>query len=123
MVVRGGMHIDGELSVNHITAPTEFQETEITKLYGKPVGAPRIGTAVVDSGSSAGSWPVYGTSADENSLIMYDHSHHFRNIPLTLTETNSQVREIAKANNETEINAATEVNNRKKTFNENDPRS
>ena len=116
MVVRGGLHVDGELSVNHITAPTEFQETEQVILYGELVAGTEIG---IDTHEKS----TVKAKATPNSVKIYAHSHHFRNIPLTLTDTNSQVREIAKANNETEINAATEVNNRKKTFNENDPRS
>jgi len=122
MVVRGGLHVDGELSVNHITAPTEFQETEQTHLYGQLVQGLVIGR-VGGGGDDNGNGAVVYAVATPNTVNNYPHSHHFRNIPLTLTDTNSQVREIAKANNETEINAATEVNNRKKTFNENDPRS
>ena len=116
VVVRGGLHVDGELSVNHITAPTEFQETEQVILYGELVAGTEIG---IDNHEGS----TVKAKATPNSVKIYAHSHHFRNIPLTLTDTNSQVREIAKANNETEINAATEVNNRKKTYNENDPRS
>ena len=115
MVVRGGLHVDGELSVNHITAPTEFQETEQVLLYGELVAGTVIGK---DSDGS-----TVTAVATDNSVKIYAHSHHFRNIPLTLTDTNSQVREIAKANNETEINAATEVYNRKKIYDEEDPRS
>jgi hypothetical protein len=116
MVVRGGLHVDGELSVNHITAPTEFQETEQVILYGELVAGTEIG---IDNHEGS----TVKAKATPNSVKIYAHSHHFRNIPLTLTDTNSQVREIAKANNETEINAATEVYNRKKTYNESDPRS
>lgn len=35
-IVGGSCHIEGELSVNHITAPAEIQETESTVVYGKP---------------------------------------------------------------------------------------
>ena len=95
VVIGGGLHVEGETFLQHVTAPKEWQKTELTRLFGKPVGAPRIGTAVVGAGSSAGSWPVYGTSADENSLIMYDHSHVFVNLPLTLKDTNTEVRQAA----------------------------
>ncbi|MCK5604019.1 hypothetical protein KAR91_19185, partial [Candidatus Pacearchaeota archaeon] len=30
-IIKGGLHVDGELSVNHITAPLEYQETEDTQ--------------------------------------------------------------------------------------------
>lgn len=103
VIIGGGMHVEGETFLQHVTAPKEWQRTEKTRLFGKPVGSPRIGTAVVGSGSSAGSWPVYGTSADENSLIMYDHSHAFVNLPLTLKDTNEEVRQAAK-----ELNSGSE---------------
>ena len=99
VIVGGGLHVEGETFLQHVTAPKEWQRTELTRLFGKPVGAPRIGTAVVGSGSSAGSWPVYGTGAAENSLIMYDHSHVFVNLPLTLKDTNEEVRQAAKVLN------------------------
>ena len=96
VIIGGGLHVEGELTVNHITAPVEIQETEQTKLYAKPVGAPRIGTCEVGSGSSAGSWPVYGTSADENSILCYTHSHQFKNVPLHLMNTSNDLRKVAK---------------------------
>ena len=34
-IIGGGMHVEGELSVNHVTAPCEIQETEKTELWGK----------------------------------------------------------------------------------------
>ena len=36
LVVGGGAHIEGELTVNHITAPAEIQETELNTVFGKP---------------------------------------------------------------------------------------
>ena len=108
VIIGGGLHIEGETFLQHVTAPKEWQRTEKTRLYGKPVGAPRIGTAVVGSGSSAGNWPVYGTSADENSLIMYDHSHAFVNLPLTLKDTNEEVRQAAKELNSGEERSVAE---------------
>ena len=39
------------------------------------------------------------------------------------TGVEQKVREIAESNNETEINAATEVYNRRKTYDKNNPRS
>ena len=39
------------------------------------------------------------SNSNDDKVKMYDHSHHFRNIPLTLTNTNAQMRIVAKANN------------------------
>ena len=44
LVVGGGAHIEGELTVNHITAPAEIQETELNTVFGKPASiVPGIG--------------------------------------------------------------------------------
>jgi len=39
---------------------------------------------------------VYGTGRDPSSIFMPEHKHMFKNIPLTLVETNKDVREAAK---------------------------
>lgn len=129
VIVRGGMHVDGEMSLNHITAPTEFQETELTQLFGKLLKGLKFDAKLEgfpdsdgDTITSTGTITLT-TDSNDDKVQMYDHSHHFRNIPLTLTNTNEEVRKIAKANNESSINAATAVNNRKKTFNPDDSRS
>lgn len=49
-IIGGSCHIEGELSVNHITAPTEIQQTESTVAYGRPTSlggilGSKIGTA------------------------------------------------------------------------------
>lgn len=118
VVVRGGMHVDGELSVNHMTAPTEFQETELTRLFGKLLSGLEFKANIsgVKSGGGVNNATIKLTgNSNDNKVQMYDHSHHFRNIPLTLTNSNEEVRNIATANNESEINAAKEIINSKKT--------
>jgi hypothetical protein len=114
VIIGGGLHVEGELTVQHITAPEEIQETEQTKLYAKPVGAPRIGTCVVGGGSSAGSWAVYGTSADEDSILCYDHSHQFKNLPLHLMKDSDHVRKVAKKTESTQKVPASPVENANK---------
>jgi hypothetical protein len=138
LIVAGGAHIEGELTINHITAPVEVQQTEQTKLYGKLVdgatvgyGVPRSGRVIgyVQSGIAAGS-PVIGSDitdaiqlyggsstaygGQENSVLNYDHSHHFRNLPLTLVSSNDSVRTAAKNNNNTDRNTASPQNDSKK---------
>lgn len=88
IIVGGGSMVEGELYVNHITAPTEVQETMPTTVYGEIVSNAIIGY-VVDG-------TVYGISTP-NSIKLYDHSHHFNNIPLRLTATNADVRTLAIA--------------------------
>ena len=43
VIIKGGLHVDGELSINHITAPKEIQETEGTMVYGTTDAAKVIG--------------------------------------------------------------------------------
>jgi hypothetical protein len=40
---------------------------------------------------------VYGTGRDPSSIFIPEHKHMFKNIPLTLKETNKEVREAAKS--------------------------
>ena len=171
VVVGGGMHVEGELTVNHITAPGEIQETENTvvfgtaakdvtgrgtttgsgtPLYSTRLGAPSyvgipdpaliIGYVYVppnaggtypvfgsgmpsirgsqqgQGGPSIGVMPieVYGTGAEDDCFVSAPHSHNFKNIPLTLTESNDATREIAKNCNEPERVPADPIYNAKK---------
>lgn len=95
IVVGGGSYIEGEMYVQHITAPVEIQQTEDTQLFGKfNITASRtlpIGEVLID-----GAWEtVYALNAD-NLIATYPHSHHFKNIPLRLCESNSDVRKFAQ---------------------------
>lgn len=89
LIIGGGAMIEGEVYVNHITAPLEVQETMPTIVYGAPVADAVIGY-VGDDGL------VYGTSTP-NSIKMYEHTHHFNNIPLRLTATNENMRSLAQS--------------------------
>ena len=112
---RGGAMIQGELFVQHITAPMSFQQTEFqSELYGTsyPYKALKIGYIAVDTEFTAkidGSEktikitnnpvPVVtmdsGQIADDGCNYVYPHNHVFRNIPLTLTTTYEKMRESA----------------------------
>jgi len=105
LIVGGGAHIEGELTVQHITAPVEIQETEQTKLYGNTVNGKIIGYC---SCGHHGSVAVYG-SGDDDCLLMYDHSHQFKNVPLHLMETSDDVRKVGMNCTQTvELSASTE---------------
>jgi hypothetical protein len=43
LVVAGGMHVEGELTANHITIPTDVQNTEQQIVYGTPVEGMKVG--------------------------------------------------------------------------------
>jgi len=62
--------------------------TDLNGVYGSNEGG---------TGATAESMPiiVYGTGRDDDSIKMDPHSHLFKNLPLTLYETNSEVRKAA----------------------------
>lgn len=121
LIVGGGAHIEGELTLNHITAPVEIQETEDTIVYGTTkTGVNKvIGYVFADSGGDTPAWrPVYsyggGNTPEDDSIVMIAHSHHFRNLPLTLVASNTDLRNAASGNNNSERNPAAPQNNAKK---------
>jgi len=96
VVVGGGVYVEGETYVQHITAPVEIQQTEDTILYSKfKTNTPR--TLVIGEVFFDGFWlPVYA-SANQDLIVSPAHSHHFKNIPLRLTKSNSDVRKFAQS--------------------------
>ena len=134
-IIRGGLHVDGELSCHHVTAPTEMQETEDTIVWGKLLqgltfkcnlrGGTHVDAALASDNHArwSGATLTLIANSNEDHVRMYPHSHIFRNLPLTLTDTNEEVRNIAKVNNTDELNAPTQINNRHKLYDKNNPRS
>jgi hypothetical protein len=114
VVIGGGLHVEGELTVQHITAPVEIQETEQTKIWGRANDLiPKIigytwNLIPCDIPGSSYT-PIYSmipdssgnpcVVADHDSQYMYPHSHHFKNLPLHLKKTNDGVREKGKSCN------------------------
>jgi hypothetical protein len=100
-MIGGGMYVNGELFVNHVTAPKEWQKTsnEPTITYATPRSGMRIGTT--EDGKI-----VYGTSAAANSIEVQRHIHWFENLPLTLTGSNSEARALAAGLNNGGVVAA-----------------
>jgi hypothetical protein len=107
------MHVEGELSVQHITAPVEIQETEPVVLYGELVA----GTITGDH-SHPDNAPdtISVTSSTPNIVKIYAHTHPFKNVPLKLMESKDDVRKVAKRTTDKEIRtAAIPVIHEKKT--------
>ena len=95
IVVGGGSYTEGEVFVNHITAPVEIQQTEDVTLYGK-FNTKKHHSLAIGEVNVAGSWrTVYAMPAD-NLIKNYDHAHNFKNVPLRLTQSNADMREIAQ---------------------------
>ena len=120
LIVGGGAHIEGELSVNHITAPVEIQETEPTKIYGTTNNESQqiVGWVFAMGGPSPipvfSCIPSWGKFPSENSVYSYPHTHHFRNASMTLVKDNTELRKIGAKNNQSERNFAVSQNSSKK---------
>jgi hypothetical protein len=116
LIVGGSSHFEGEVYLHHVTAPTEIQETENTKIFGradheetKIIGYSWNGIPCDIPGCSYS--PIYSripdsagnpcVVADHDSIYMYPHSHYFKNLPLHLKDTNDGVRTAAKECNST----------------------
>jgi len=93
VVVKGGMHVEGQASIQHLTAPLEYQETETTLSFSDQRPNLKIGKVVIPSGSSAGTYDVISVAATDSTVSA--HSHTFANAPMTLVPTNDDVRKNA----------------------------
>jgi len=126
VVVGGGMHVEGELFVNHITCPAEISETNRVTATGttnntlpKIIGFmgiaggeiigyclnPENGAMLPVFSSSTGGpggppAPVFSRSAvqqsDPDCVIIYAHSHTVKSIPMTVVDSHNDVRTKAK---------------------------
>ena len=108
VIIGGGLSVEGETYLQHITAPLEVHQTEETILYGKFAtdsdGSLVIGYAAVGEVN----YPVFASSAHD-IIINYPHSHHHNGIPMRLTGSNKDVRNFAKneqINNHSNISQA-----------------
>jgi hypothetical protein len=98
LIVGGGLAVEGETYLQHITAPLEVQQTQDTTLFGQfATDQDRrlfIGEALVGGIY----YPVFA-KASPNLIANYPHSHHFNNAAMTLTKANEDVRKLAHNNN------------------------
>lgn len=94
LVVAGGAFVEGELYVNHISAPLEVQQTLPTTVTGKLVPGKVIGTVTISTENGPVDLPVKAIEA-EDTVVSYPHTHHFTNVPLKLWDSNNTLRELA----------------------------
>ena len=117
VVIGGGLSVEGETYLQHVTAPVEYQVTEPMGLFGTVLPltqfdgiltVPVIGPGpLLPLATKLG--PVFGgftapckftiTLPVPAAVEIDPHSHNFKNLPLTLLEKNSEVRDSAKAIN------------------------
>lgn len=109
VVIGGGLHVEGEVYVQHISAPVEFQVTEATQALGQPAtdmpfGYILAGTllGIGNEGAPVNALyniPIFGGIQPGipavDTIVTYPHTHAFRNIPLTLYEGNDDLRNAA----------------------------
>jgi len=63
VVVAGGLHVEGEITANHITMPTEIQATEQTKVYGAAVtDASNLNGPIIGFGVPLSQFPIPGST-------------------------------------------------------------
>ena len=120
VVVGGSMHVEGELSVHHITAPVEIQETEPVVVFSKLLSG--LSFDVTISGhefekTNNGTCTItLDTDSNDNKVEAYPHTHPFKNLPLKLMKDKDDVRKVAKRTTDKEIRtAAIPVIHEKKT--------
>ena len=93
IVVGGSMHVEGELSVHHITAPVEIQETEPVTVRGKILSGYKI-AKVGDGGDDEGKGADVNSINCEMVIQLYPHTHPFKNVPLKLMKDKDEVRKV-----------------------------
>ena len=114
IVVGGSMHVEGELSVQHITAPVEIQETEPVVVFSKLLSGLEF-TATIDGGThidakessdNHNSWTgakiTLTTNSNDNLVEAYPHTHPFKNVPLKLMKDKDEVRKVGAKQTESQ---------------------
>jgi hypothetical protein len=117
VIIGGGLHIEGETFLQHVTAPKEWQRTELTRVFAKLLTGLSFsgtlnGTGTVNNTTQTVSFSnvtfTLASDSNDNKVQCYDHSHAFVNLPLTLKDTNEEVRQAAKELNSGEERSVAE---------------
>lgn len=96
MAIAGSAHIEGELTIQHITAPIEFQETEEVYLEGYVLPNVDYHGVLQCPGGDPCNFTLYFT--EKIPVNVGRHSHQFRNLPLTLMSSADGVRTLGREN-------------------------
>jgi hypothetical protein len=119
VVIGGGLSVEGETYLQHVTAPSETQVTNTSQTLGQTVQNAVIGWAIIPGGGSYGGSIVsvfggtIGGVPQPDTLTTYPHTHTFENLPLTLTDSNESTRNSAKnqgINGESRVVASPQFN-------------
>ena len=110
VVIGGSMHVEGELSVQHITAPVEIQETEPVVVYSKLLNGLNFKVklsgfskdsdgAIVDGSSGTA---TLESDSNDDLVKAYPHTHPFKNVPLKLMKDKDEVRKVGAKQTESQ---------------------
>lgn len=113
VIIGGGLHVEGEVSCHHLTAPVEIHETEKVKNYSKLLRQLTFkcdlqggSHAVSPHGTAHPSWTgatlTLITDSNDDHVVDYGHSHLFKNAAMHLVESNDLVRKRGKECNDQE---------------------
>ena len=91
VIIGGGLHVEGETYLQHVTAPVEYQKTEPTIAYSKLKSGLSFSALINGNPASV----VLTSDSNDNLVAGYGHSHVFPNLPLTLLASNQAVRSAA----------------------------
>ena len=91
VIIGGGLHVEGETYLQHVTAPVEYQKTEPTIAYSKLKSGLSFSAEINGNAASV----VLTSDSNDNLVAGYQHSHVFPNLPLTLLASNQAVRSAA----------------------------
>ena len=108
-IVAGGLHAEGGITTNSITAPVEFHESEVTLNKNTLIGGLDIGTVTISRGSSAGTYTVKSLPTSDFSVGA--HTTVSASIPTKFVESNDDLRDTAMACNQPEKVLAKPVDN------------
>lgn len=102
LVVGGGSYLQGETYLHHVTAPAELQQTEDTQVFGRLLNGLSFKATVKGlpkdpKNTESNITITLEADSNQDRVEMVPHSHHFKNLPLRLTESGANIREIAAA--------------------------
>jgi len=98
LIVGGGASFEGEVYLQHITAPLEVHQTQDTIVLGKFATDTNRRLLIGETQIGETWYPTYAMASDD-LLMSYPHSHHHNGIPMRLTKSNMGVRNFAANEN------------------------
>ena len=103
LIIGGGSYTEGEMYLQHITAPVEFQVTESTQINAPATMWSISGAKISGTGTGPGGCYKSGDTVTLDTTgtlaITKPHTHYFKNMPLTLVANPAAVRSAATALN------------------------